>query len=108
MQNPDWLPEGGLLGYHCESKYANIGQDDNYVVETCLKGNDMAFWSALNSLGVQPEVLPIWENPHYRNPSSYWSEDDDEDKEEEDSKDEDEDEEGVSLLHSVSTIADRS
>ena len=84
LQNPEWLPDGGLLGYHCTSKYANIGQDGKYVVETCLKGNDLAFWSAAKILGLQPEVLPVWQNPHYHNDYSedeYEDEDEDEDGE---------------------------
>ena len=74
LQNPGWLPEGGLLGYHCTSKYANIGEAGKYIVETCLKGNDVAFWSAAKILGLQPEVLPIWENPHF-GPRNYDDED---------------------------------
>ena len=95
LQNPEWLPEGGLLGYHCTSKYANIGQDGKYVVETCLKGNDMAFWSAAKILGLQPEVHPVWQNPHYQHNYSedeYEDEYEDEDEDVDEDEDEDEDE----------------
>ena len=58
-------PDGALLGYHCRSKYASIGENSKHMVESCLQGDDAAFWSATKFLDLYPVVLPIWQNFHH-------------------------------------------
>lgn len=64
MQDKTWNPKGGILGYHCQYKYAYSGKKGKYVIEACLKGCDAAFWSAAKFLNLRASILPVWENPH--------------------------------------------
>ena len=86
VQDTNFMPEGGALGFHCNHLYP-VSKSDSKIHTACLKGRDAAFLSATQFLGLKGETFALW-NANYGSPYRR-SDDEDEDSNQEDPSDND-------------------
>ncbi|CAG8976801.1 hypothetical protein HYALB_00012507 [Hymenoscyphus albidus] len=66
LQNPNFLPNGGTLGFHCVHVYPHANEDTDDLMPYTLKGMDCIVFSVFRELGLRPVARPVMENfPEY-------------------------------------------
>ncbi|RPA85943.1 hypothetical protein BJ508DRAFT_158059 [Ascobolus immersus RN42] len=65
------LPKGGLVGMHLRYSYGHTGQDieDGDHLASLLRGSDLALYTILASLGLDPFLTAVVENDHGDHPA---------------------------------------
>ncbi|KAJ6018151.1 hypothetical protein N7451_001530 [Penicillium sp. IBT 35674x] len=59
LQNPGFMPKGGVLGIFCSHAYPHTASNVETLLPRGLKGADMTVYVALRSLGIKVDVLPV-------------------------------------------------
>ncbi|KAH8595823.1 hypothetical protein B0O99DRAFT_671823 [Bisporella sp. PMI_857] len=62
LQQPSFLPDGGILGFHCTHRYAHTSQSTNELMPYALKGVDAILYMVFRTLGVTVRVRPMLRN----------------------------------------------
>ncbi|CAG8955206.1 hypothetical protein HYFRA_00007222 [Hymenoscyphus fraxineus] len=71
LQNPNFLPNGGTLGFHCVHAYPHANEDTNDLMPYALKGMDCIVFSVFRELGLRPVARPVMEDfPEYEDSQS--------------------------------------
>ncbi|KAJ5532050.1 hypothetical protein N7494_008602 [Penicillium frequentans] len=59
LQNPGFMPKGGVLGIFCSHAYPHTASNVETLLPRGLKGADKTVYAALRSLGIKVDVLPV-------------------------------------------------
>ncbi|KAE8336747.1 hypothetical protein BDV24DRAFT_154892 [Aspergillus arachidicola] len=67
FRNPQFLPNGGVLGIYCAHAYAHTSKVANTNLPLTLKGSDLVLYSVLHALGATVSIRPVLEvdRDHY-------------------------------------------
>ncbi|PIG83852.1 hypothetical protein AARAC_001818 [Aspergillus arachidicola] len=67
FRNPQFLPNGGVLGIYCAHAYAHTSKIANTNLPLTLKGSDLVLYSVLHALGATVSIRPVLEvdRDHY-------------------------------------------
>ncbi|QMW44094.1 hypothetical protein G4B11_007514 [Aspergillus flavus] len=61
LHNPQFLPNGGVLGIYYAHAYAHISKVANTNLPLTLKGSDLVLYSVLHALGATVSIQPVLE-----------------------------------------------
>lgn len=59
LENPLFMPQGGILGKYCSHAYAHCTEEGISALPGVLKGADMVIFRVLQSLGMKARVRPV-------------------------------------------------
>jgi hypothetical protein len=59
LAEPDFMPDGGVLGIYCTHSYAHSTQAGGGALPAVLKGADMAVYAVFRALGLSVRVRPV-------------------------------------------------
>lgn len=80
LKSPDFMPDGGTLGFYCEHAYAHTNDRLKKQLPHALKGADAIFYTVCRQVGLDVNVKPILDEA---NDDFYEDEPEDEDDEDE-------------------------
>ncbi|KAL8873488.1 MAG: hypothetical protein Q9174_001062 [Haloplaca sp. 1 TL-2023] len=66
VQEPTFLPHGGLIGFYCSHQYAHATNSGRKSLPHAFKGVDLAIYSVFRNLGFNVGVHPIIKNEQYQ------------------------------------------
>ncbi|POS73066.1 hypothetical protein DHEL01_v208545 [Diaporthe helianthi] len=76
VQNKDFMPQGGYLGFYCNHAYAHTNTEA-VILPDMLKGLDMIMWEAFGRLGLEASVKPVMDvEEFYEGLYDYYEEND--------------------------------
>ncbi|KAE8374846.1 hypothetical protein BDV26DRAFT_269247 [Aspergillus bertholletiae] len=59
FHNPQFFPNGGVIGIYCAHAYAHTSEDAEINVPRTLKGSDLVFYAVFKALGAKLKIRPV-------------------------------------------------